>query len=324
MHPSRAQLPDLQTLTETLSSILAENESSADQVTILSRERNPRACTYPSEIVTCQLADGRALRLLCKYESGRNHNAYGHRGGTMYEAEVYRQLLQALPVTKPTFYGAHRDAITGETWLILGYFDGCIRVEDSPDPAVLKAAARWLGRFHKTNQALRSAASLPFLSRHSAEYYLGWADRTSLFADHLHQRFQWLATLCQRFEEVVVTLLEPPAIVIHGEYYPNNILFYKGKIYPIDWESTAVAIGEIDLTSLTEGWPPEFVSGANAEYRSARWPERPPPDFERKLEAARLYWLFRWLGDRPERTTHENELNRFEQLGILGERLGLI
>jgi aminoglycoside phosphotransferase (APT) family kinase protein len=242
----------------------------------------------------------------------------------MYEAEVYRQLLQPLPVTKPTFYGAHRDAITGETWLILGYFDGCIRVEDSPDPAVLKAAARWLGRFHKANQALRSAALLPFLSRHSAEYYLGWADRTSLFADHLHQRFQWLATLCQRFEEVVVTLLEPPAIVIHGEYYPNNILFYKGKIYPIDWESTAVAIGEIDLTSLTEGWPPEFVSGANAEYRSARWPERPPPDFERKLEAARLYWLFRWLGDRPERTTHENELNRFEQLGILGERLGLI
>lgn len=324
MQPSRAQLPDLQTLTRILNSILAENGSANDRATVLARQRNPRMCTYPSEIVICQLADGRELQLLCKYEGGRDHRAYGHRGGTAYEAQVYRQLLRALPITTPTLYGAHKDAITGETWLILRYFDRSIRVEDSPDPAVLKAAARWLGQFHKTNEALRSEASLPFLHRHDAEYYLGWADRTSLFAGHLHQRFSWLATLCQRFEDVVVMLLEPPAIVIHGEYYPNNILFYKEKIYPIDWESTAVAIGEIDLTSLTEGWPSEFVSAASAEYQSARWPGGPPPDFQRKLEAAQLYWLFRWLGDRPERTTHEDELNRFEQLGILGERLGLI
>jgi hypothetical protein len=323
MHTSRAQLPDLQTLTRILDSILTE-KSADDHVIILARERNPRACTYPSEVVTCQLADGSELQLLCKYEGGRNHNAYGHRGGTAYEAEVYRQLLQPLPVSTPPFYGAHKDAITGEIWLILEYFDKSLRVEDSPDPAVLKAAARWLGRFHKTNEALRLTASLPFLNRHNAEYYLGWADRTSLFAGRLHQRFPWLATLCHRFKEVVVTLLEPPAIVIHGEYYPNNILFYQGMIYPIDWEAAAVAIGEIDLTSLTEGWPPEFVSEAEAEYRSARWPEGPPADFERKLDAAQLYWLFRWLGDRPERTTHEKELVRFEQLSILGERLGLI
>jgi thiamine kinase-like enzyme len=132
-----------------------------------------------------------------------------------------------------------------------------------------------------------------------------------------------LATLCRRFEEVVVTLLEPPAIVIHGEYYPNNILFCQGTIYPVDWEAAAVAMGEIDLASLTEGWPPDFVSEAEAEYRSARWPEGPPADFECKLDAAQLYWLLRWLGDRPEWTHQEQALKRFEQLGSLGERLGL-
>lgn len=270
------------------------------------------------------MADGNELRLLCKYTDGRSHNSYGHRGGVTYEAEVYRQVLQPLPVSTPTFYGAHKDAITGEMWLILEYSDKSLPVEDSPDPAVLQAAARWLGRFHKTNESLRSTASLPSLNRHDAEYYLGWAERTSLFAGHLHQRYPWLTTLCQRFEEVVVTLLEPPAIIIHGEYYPNNILFCQGTIYPIDWEAAAVVIGELDLASLTENWPPEFVREAKAEYQSARWPEGPPADFERKLDAAQLYRLFRWLGDRPERTTHEKELSRFEQLSTMGERLGLI
>jgi hypothetical protein len=281
-------------------------------------------CTYPSEIVVCQLADGRELQLLCKYGDGRDHSAHGHRGGTIYEAEVYRQLLQQLPVSTPTFYGAHRDTITGEIWLILEYYDKSLRVEDSPDPAVLKAAARWLGRFHRTNETLRSTASLPFLNRHNAEYYLGWADRTSLFAGHLHQRFPWLETLCQRFEEIVATLLEPPAIVIHGEYYPNNILFCHTAIYPVDWEAAAVAIGEIDLASLTEGWPPEFVREANAEYRSARWPEGPPADFQRRLDAAQLYWLFRWLGEQSEWTTEEKSRWRFDQLRTSGERLNLI
>ena len=122
----------------------------------------------------------------------------------------------------------------------------------------------------------------------------------------------------------MVTLLEPPAIVIHGEYYPNNILFCQGTIYPVDWEAAAVAICEIDLASLAEGWPPEFVSEAKAEYRSARWPEGPPADFERKLDAAQFYWHFRWLGERSDWITEDKSRWRFDQLRSIGERLGLI
>jgi hypothetical protein len=324
MQLSSAQMPDLQTLTRVLTGILAENKASNDRVTILARERNPRMCTYPSEVVVCQLADGPELKLLCKYEGGRDHKAYGHRGGTAYEAKVYRQVLQSLTVSTPTFYGAHTDTVTGETWLFLEYYDNSLRVEDSPDPAVLKAAARWLGRFHRTNETLRLAASLPFLNRYTAGYYLSWVNRTSLFAEHLHRCFPWLATLCQRFEDVVVALLEPTSVVIHGEYYPNNILFCQGTIYPIDWEAAAVAIGEIDLASLIEGWPEEFESEAKAEYRSARWPDAPPAEFEYRLDVAKLYWRFRWLGERPDWTTEEKSQWRYEQLQTIGERLGLI
>jgi thiamine kinase-like enzyme len=199
-----------------------------------------------------------------------------------------------------------------------------VRVRDSHDRTLMHAAARWLGQFHRANESRLSPDLLPFLHRHDAEHYLGWAARTSRFAGSLHHRFHWLATLCKRFEDVVETLSEPPFVIVHGEYYPNNILFRRGTIYPVDWESTAVAIGEIDFASLTERWPSTTVERCRAEYLSARWPDGPPADFDQKLDVAKLYWRFRWLGERPDWTTEEKSRWRFGQLRTIGERLGLI
>jgi Phosphotransferase enzyme family len=125
----------------------------------------------------------------------------------------------------------------------------------------------------------------------------------------------------QRFEDVVPLLLDCPLTIIHGEYYPPNILWREEVIYPVDWESAAVAAGEIDLAALTEGWPPGFVEQCELEYQRARWPEGPPTGFERRLAAARLYLHFRWLGSETDRAP---SLWRFEQLRCEGERLGLV
>jgi aminoglycoside phosphotransferase (APT) family kinase protein len=174
--------------------------------------------------------------------------------------------------------------------------DKSVRLRDSHDRTLMCAAARWLARFHRASESRLSLASLPCLHRYDAGHYLGWADRTSQLAGPLHQRFPWLATLCERFEDVVGMLLKPPAMIIHGEYYPNNILFRQGMIYPVDWESTTIAIGEIDFASLIERWPPEIIERCKAEYLSARWSEGPPAGFEQRLDVAKLYWRFRWLG----------------------------
>ena len=243
-------LPDSQALIHGFNTIFGIFDSPEARVVILDREPNASESTFPSEVVTCQLPDGSELRFLCKYAAGHYHNAYGHRGGVPYEAEVYRQVLQQLPVTAPIFYGAHKGPNAGETWIALEYLDDCASVSDSADATMMNAAARWIGRFHRLNAACFTETSLSFLIRYNAEYYLGWADRTSKLAGHLHEQYPWLSLLCNRFEEVVETLLEPPAIVIHGEYYPMNILFCQEAIYPVDWEATAIAVGEIDLASL--------------------------------------------------------------------------
>lgn len=311
-------------MTRTLRWLVGGGDSGADRLTISAREPNPYTSRYLSEVVTCQLAHGKTLQLLCKYSHARGHNAYGHRGGVPYEAQVYGHLLQRLDLPTPRFFGAHTNADSGETLLVLEFLSDCLPVKYSGDIAVMGETARWLGQFHRANQSRLSHSSLAFLNRHDAAYYLGWARRTFRFARELHEDHPWLETLCRRFEEVVAVMLEPPSVIIHGEYYPENILFFRGTILPVDWESTAVAMGEIDLASLTEGWPAEFVSEARAAYKSARWPEGAPPGIERRLEAAQFYWHLRWLGDRPQWTTAEKEQPRFQQLQALGERWGLI
>jgi thiamine kinase-like enzyme len=324
MRASPFQLPDSQTLEQSFKAILRSHRAPGDQITILGREPNSRTSTYPSEVVTCLLADGSEERFLCKYAAGNNHNAFGHRGGLEYEAAVYRHVLQPLPVSTPAYYGLHKDETTGQTWLVLQYMDKSVQVRDAHDRTLIYAAAHWLARFHGASESRLSLASLPCLHRYDADYYLGWAVRTSNLAGPLHQRFPWLATLCERFEDVVETLLGPPAMIIHGEYYPNNILFRQGAIYPVDWESAAIAIGEIDFASLIERWPAKVVERCKAEYLSVRWPKGTPTGFEQRLDVAQLYWRFRWLGERSDWTTEEKSRWRFDQLRSIGERLDLI
>ncbi len=321
MRGACAEFPNLHTLIGGLTSVLNSHGSTNGQVTILERQPSSPAGTFPAEIVTCRLEDGSELRLFCKYSAGLNHNASGHRGGVAYEAAVYRHILQPSRTSVPTFYGVFADDTAGETWLILEYLDKSRRVRNTRRVGVLSQGAAWIGKFHALSEAYLAVEPTPSLHRYDAEYYRGWARRTSLLAGRRHRRFPWLAALCERIEDVVPLLLDCPLTIIHGEYYPPNILWREEVIYPVDWESAAVAVGEIDLAALTEGWPPGFVEQCELEYQRARWPEGPPTGFERRLAAARLYLHFRWLGSETDR---DPSLWRFERLRCEGERLGLV
>jgi hypothetical protein len=318
------KFPDLETLTNNINSALRENKSIHEQVTILNRESNSFASTFPSEIITCQLSDGRQLKILCKYAVGRINNTYCHQNGLFYEADVYRYLLQSLPISSPALLGVYLNQVHDELWLILEYFDNSSLVKDYPELDAMQAAANWLARFHRLGELFLSRNAPTFLNSYNVEYYRGWAERTSHFGGNLHRQFPWLASLCSRYDQVINTFFESPSVIIHGEYYTNNIIFSEGMIFPIDWESAAIAIGEIDLASLIENWPPDFETKAINEYLRMRWPEDPPPNFYYRLDAAKLYWHFRWLGDRFEWTANKKDRWRFEEIHRLGERLGLV
>ena len=316
-------LPDLHTLSDGLAAALRSSAMGGPLVIV---RREPAACpgTFPIEVLTCRFADGSQRQIVCKYGRDRNGATHGHRGGVALEARVYRHLLASLHLSSPAFYGAFDVAATGDTWLFIEYLDGSRRLDDTPGSAALVGAAEWIGRFHALARAQPMAARTTAVRAYDARYYRGWVERTAALAGHLRRPPPWLAALTGRFEAFVTPLLAAESTVVHGEYYPKNILVRDGIIHPIDWESAAVAAGEIDLASLTERWPAEKVRRCEIDYQRARWPEGAPAAFERTLAAARLYLHFRWLGERVEWTTREKNHWRFDAMHDLAEQLGLI
>jgi len=331
MKTLNSPIPDTRALAEALASFLAAPGSGAP-LEILDRKPVVPTMTFPAEIVTCRLARGRVVKLFCKFEAGRNHNSYGHRGGLAYEAEVYRRVLEPLQTTTPRFIGARKDPATGDTWLILEYIEGCQLLRDrhldpregvAPPDIVL--AARWIGHFQALVDRRPGKTRLSFLNRYDAAYYLGWTQRTLKLSGPLQRRYPWLAPLCGNAADLLAPLVAAPATIIHGEYYQNNILIRDRKVYAADWESAAIGAGEIDLAALTEGpWPAAIVRQCREQYKAARWPDGAPVAFAHTLAAARLYLHFRWLGERPEWTRGAGFRWRFEELRAAGEQMGMI
>jgi aminoglycoside phosphotransferase (APT) family kinase protein len=316
---------DHKVLPEALRSVVAPGPPAASVTAVLGREVNSSSSTFESEIVTCRLSDGRDVRLLCKYERFRqsnqqDHASWGHRRGGGYEAEVYRRVLEPIGDAAPRFYGAHRDRSTGLACVLLEYVEGASHPEDA---ATLPATARWLARFHHAAEPLVSGTDAAFLSRYDRDYLAGWSRRTEEFAQPFREHRAWVACACQRFAEIGPPALLTQPTVIHGECYRKNLLIRDGRVYGIDWETCAVAAGEIDLAMLTEGWSEDDrIDEVVGQYAHQRWPEGIPSGFPARLALARVYVHLRWLGDHLEWTPFEAW--RFDELRIASERAGLL
>jgi aminoglycoside phosphotransferase (APT) family kinase protein len=173
--------------------------------------------------------------------------------------------------------------------------DGPLNQAPDPEKALLDAAA-WIGTFHALTEGLVEAGGCQSLNSYGLDYFEGWAARTATYADHWHHEFPWIADVCRNFHSVVPEILAEPVAVVHGEYYPQNVLVHDGRICPVDWESAAIGAGEIDLASLTDRWPDALATACASSYSLARWNlDTPPPGFNARLQVARIYFLLRWL-----------------------------
>ena len=290
--------------------------------------REPNICTsrFGSEVITYQDRGGGVHRLLCKYGPTATGSGHGHRGGVAYEGAVYRHALEPEGMGTARLWAVHDECEQGLTWLAIDYFDGAERA--NWDAAAILPAARWLARFHATMERRVDAPELAFLSRYDERYLAPWAERADrLVGETGRRRFAWWPRLSERFRECVELLLGAPTTVIHGEFYPSNVLRVGDAIRPVDWESAAVGAGEIDLASLVEGWPEKLARECVESYRGIRWPQGAPASFERVLDAARVYLALRWLGDESvpnNKNSKRREKAHYDELDRAARRLGMI
>jgi thiamine kinase-like enzyme len=299
--------------------IAALTKVAGQRIDILERKHNRYSSTFPSEILTVCLPDGAACRMLAKYEYDRFRNVGSHRGGPSYEADVYRHVLGSVDLPRPRLWGALEQNLDGGTWLFLEFVENAVRADEAADPAeALRRAARWAGLFHST------AKPATCLNRYDAAYYQSWAQRAAEYSSVWHTRYPWLQHFCVRAQDLIAALGAAPTAVIHGEFTPHNLLARDNEIYPVDWESAAVGVAEIDLASLTDGWPDEVVAACEREYISARFGSAAPDDFVERLELARLYWALRWIGNAPGAFPTFRLRRRVELLAPLARRIGVM
>jgi aminoglycoside phosphotransferase (APT) family kinase protein len=158
------------------------------------------------------------------------------------EIAAYRDALSQLDLSTPAFVGASGDV------LLLEWVEGT-PLWQSGDLADWEAAARWLARLH----ALPIAGLLPRALFRAPEEVLR------------HPAAARLAAL--------------PAMPVHGEFYPSNVLVSAGRIRPLDFETFGLGAGVIDLAALTAGdWPGDEPARIEAAYLAALPARlRPPP-----------------------------------------------
>jgi hypothetical protein len=303
---------------------LADALGTSGPVQVLER-RAEQSGSFPKEVVTCRREHGQVEELFCKYSAPRPED-FGHRRGVPYEALVYERLLSRVPMPFPGFRGAHRDAGSGAFALFLDYLPEARRARVRAQE--LEVVTQWLGEFHRRTEGAGSDRSVRFLIRYDPGYYAGWARRTSEYSARFHGDLPWLPAVCEAFPALVAPMIEGPLTVVHGEFTVSNALLVGQVVAPCDWESAAVAFGEIDLACLLDGWAPDIVERCTRSYAAARWPDGPPGDYPERLRVAELYLHLRWLGKSAQAWAsdawvEEKALRRLSRLSLLSNSLGV-
>jgi aminoglycoside phosphotransferase (APT) family kinase protein len=225
------------------------------------------------------------------------------------EPAVYAKLLRQAPPGPARSFGALTEP--GRHWLFVERVEGR-ELFQIGEREVWEEAARWLARFHLAMAPAldRHRSEVP-LVEHDAAFYRGWIERAERFAaERADGSATAVARLREGHDEVVESLLAQPRTVLHGEFYPANVLVgtetdfdrtlvgpkSDARVAPVDWELAAVGPGPTDLAALVSGWPADGRAAIVAAYAGE---PGVLPFSTRDLDLARLQVAIQWLGWAP-------------------------
>ena len=270
------------------------------------------------ENLEVELDGGQKLRLVFKNLSPATHLASAQqvRPGFLYdwrrEIATYEKVLQPERHGTAICYGSVHAAAPERRWLFLERVTGPLLWQVGRLEA-WEQAGRWLARLHSefANAELsKNDERYAHLLQYDEAYFRIWLDRAEAFLRQQHGRTsaetrRKFRHLADRYDCLVGRLMELPRTLIHGEFYPSNIIAGRTengrRICPVDWELAGIAPSLIDLAALTGGdWAADDQKRMIAAYRDALEPANhwPPPLAEliEAVECCQLHWAVRWLG----------------------------
>ena len=288
-------------------------------VTDLARSPWDYRSSFALERLQVELQPGGALAVMFKDLSWQaltaeaRHAKQSSSYDPLREIGVYQQILRSHPGYAPTCYGAVVDPSLDRYWLFIESIAGQ-ELYQIGDFDVWLAVASRLAQMHA---AFRSAIVanprlIARLIKHDVQQQALSYRRASEVAAKSGDTAKTtaLGELSRFLPAVAQALSARPPTLIHGEFYPSNILVAPSagarQIYAIDWEMAGLSIGLLDLAALVAGrWSHDQQQAlVSAYYETALqageiWQEA---EFFKTLECCRLYMALRWLGNSDDWT----------------------
>ncbi len=296
-------------LQRVLERLLADYFRRSRAIAKIVRRASPYASTVSIEEIDVTFADGSELPLVVKDSNrgpllGRSQDARpDFLRDPMREIEVYRQVLPHAPHGTPIHYG-HIINPAG-SMIFLERIEG-LELRDAATFSMWELAAQWIARFHRSFVTidLTTLARCSRLLVYDESFYWCWLERAQRFAPNRPMR-RVLDRIARGYGRVVSRLTGLPQTVIHGEFYPSNILVRhpdnEARVGPVDWEMAALGPGSIDLAALATGWNNRAQRALMRAYRAATSDgltngPRIPSSFVKDFDSCRLHLALRMIG----------------------------
>ena len=279
-------------------------ELDGSRIERLERREYRYATSAPLEEVTAHLDDGSRRALILK-DLARERllgDAPAAKPASLYdprrEVEAYRRILGPAGIG-PRCVAAADDA---SRWILLEKAPG-IELWQVGELVEWEAVARWLGAFHArfAGRAAELRRAVPFLLEHDLGWFRHWRERASAALEGSPDpRAGELHAALSGYDAVAERLAAMPRTLVHGEFYPSNILVTHGQkplgVYPVDWEMAAVGPGVVDLAAIAGGWEPEERGRLARAYLEGSDDGRDHDGLADDLTVARLHVALQWLG----------------------------
>jgi hypothetical protein len=281
----------------------------------IERRLNDYHSSFAIEELTVHFENGLCLPLIFKNLSSNGLLEYARQIRPHFsyqparEIIVYRHILAGAGLGTPTCDGALIDPERERYWLLLEKVVGN-PLAKTGEFAIWCDAARWLADMHCRMADVASHNELAAnLLRYDEDFFCAWIDRaeqlSNLRAGGAENGFSAVWRLTAQCRHAVRKICALPQVFIHGEFYASNILISKCgdriRICPIDWETSAIGPGLLDLAALVAGnWTEkQRAELALAYYQSLPSAARPfdnLQEFVRALCYCRLFMAVKWLG----------------------------
>jgi Phosphotransferase enzyme family len=276
---------DEEDLRQNVELVLARIRGSDPPVTRIRRRGFGGSTSYPSAIVTVDLANGDFIVIFLKdfAQAGLPQEAAAERRER--ERHVYEDLLDGEQLGTARFYGAHWDDASARFWLMLEFVEGELLRDCGFE--VWPAAAAWLGRLHGrfAGQGAR-LRGCRFLVRHDADFFVRTAEHSLAALSELSTPLaRRLTAVLARYELVLTVLNRDPETLVHGSYRKQNVIVGRSseptRICPTDWELAAFGRSAYDLAFVCDDLrSPKLDALFDAYERAVESAGLPAPDRE--------------------------------------------